>query len=493
MNMQSQKSHEVWTEERLRTQYAESEDVRIRSFDFGEKADTRVILAYADGLCDDIEIDKIVIPKLAEHYDKQGNFLQPLTPLTTILPIQSFENGSSPDKVDEILFEGSLIFLFVKEEALYSLGLSNRPQRQPNDSNTEISIKGPRDCFVEDIVVNIALVRKRIRSRSLHVEYHTLGVRTRTKVGLLYMYDIISPKLLNELRKRLDSIHLDGIYSINQLEEMLVGSKFKILPLLDFTGRPDYIVSSLLAGRFVLIVDGIPMVLSGPAGLTYIMKSPEDVHFNYVYISFSRIIRIFSLFISIFLPGIWVSLVAFHPDQIPFRMMATIAISRLGLPLSSQMEMFILLMLLEIFREAGVRLPSSIGQTLTSIGALIIGDAAIRAGLVSPSVVVVGAVTAVSSVTLVNQTLSTMVSILRLIFFFLASFLGMYGLILGVIIMIAYMSSLRSFGVNYLAPLSPLRLHEVASSFLRVPWTLLKKRPKSLNTIDRDREGEEGQ
>ncbi|MNZ96190.1 Spore germination protein XA [compost metagenome] len=229
------------------------------------------------------------------------------------------------------------------------------------------------------------------------------------------------------------------------------------------------------------------MVIVGPAGLSLLLKSPEDIHFNYAYVSFARLIRIVSLFFSIFLPALWVSLMAFHQDQIPFRIMATISVSRLGLPFPSQIEMFILLMLLEIFREAGVRLPNAIGQTLTSIGGLIIGDAAIRAGLVSPSVVVIGAITAVSSVTLVNQSLTSIVSIMRFFFFFAACFLGMYGVILGIVLFIAYMASQKSFGVNFLAPLSPLLIRTLIPSFLRLPWFMLKRRPGSLEPQDKDR------
>jgi hypothetical protein len=221
------------------------------------------------------------------------------------------------------------------------------------------------------------------------------------------------------------------------------------------------------------------------------MKSPEDIHFNYVYISFARIIRQVSLFLSVTLPGFWVSLAAFHQDQIPFRMMATISGTRLGLPLSAQMEMFILLMLLEIFREAGVRLPSYIGQTLTVVGGLIIGDASIRAGFVSPSVVVVGAITAVTSVTLVNQSLSTVVSVLRLGIFLVASFIGMYGLILSLILFVAYLSRLQSFGVPYLTPLTPIHLRDLASSYLRLPWFKMRFRPTPIQPNDPDHQGDE--
>ncbi|SFK13227.1 spore germination protein [Brevibacillus centrosporus] len=383
--------------------------------------------------------------------------------------------------------EGDLFLFFVNEFRFYRMHLNCVPKRPPEESSTEISIKGPKDGFTEDITTSVALIRKRIRSHSLHVEEFVIGKRTKTKVALLYFTDIISPKILAEVKTRLTSIVTDGLYSINQLEEALTGSKLKILPLIEYTGRTDFCVNALLAGRFVLVLDGNPMVLVGPAGLSLILKSPEDIHFNYTYISFARVIRIFSLFLSVFLPAVWVALMAFHQDQLPFRIMATIAVSRLGLPFSSQIEMFILLMLLEIFREAGIRLPNAIGQTLTSIGGLIIGDAAIRAGLVSPSVVVVGAITAICSVTLVNQSLSSVSSILRFFFFFLACFLGMYGVILGIVLFVAYMASQRSFGVSYLAPLSPLFLKTVVQSFLRVPWEMLRRRPTSIRTQDDDR------
>jgi hypothetical protein len=252
-------------------------------------------------------------------------------------------------------------------------------------------------------------------------------------------------------------------------------------------------VNALLAGRFVLIIDGNPLTLVGPATFNIIMKSPEDMHFGFLYVSFVRLIRLFSFWMSILLPGLWVALTAFHQDQIPFQLMATVASSRQGLPFSAQMEMFILLLLLEIFREAGVRLPSAIGQTLTVIGALVIGDAAIRAGLVSPSVVVVGSITAVMGVTLVNQTLSSIVSVLRFFMFLISSFIGMYGLILAMILLLFYMSRIKSFGVPYLAPISPLNSKDILKAYVRLPWSKMRNRPAVLDPIDPDHQKEDGQ
>nr|WP_308424679.1 spore germination protein [Paenibacillus aceti] len=308
----------------------------------------------------------------------------------------------------------------------------------------------------------------------------------------LYGY-ILDPNVLNEVRKRIKRIDVDGLFSVNQLEEALSDVKYPIFPLLDTTGRPDYAVNALLAGRFVIVIDGNPLTLIGPATFGLVLKSPEDVHFGFQYVSFVRLIRLFSFWMSILLPGLWVALTAFHQDQIPFQLMATISSSRQGLPFSAQMEMFILLLLLEIFREAGVRLPTSIGQTLTVIGALVIGDAAIRAGLVSPSVVVVGSITAVMGVTLVNQTLSSIVSVLRFVIFLISSFVGMYGLILSMLLLLFYMSRAKSFGVPYLAPLSPPNFKDILKGYLRLPWNKMRSRPDSLNPIDPDHQGEDAQ
>jgi len=490
MNGQTETRTENWNEERLRALFVGSSDVKIQACHFGEQVKADVVIAYAEGLSHTADIGKFILPELNRLFKEQGSFKDPIIHLSNVLSITEFAEVSE-DTLAEALFQGDLLVIFTEENKVAFVSIADKPTRQPYESSTEISVKGPRDGFVEDITVNIALIRKRMRSPSLHVDNVTLGRRTKTRIGLLFCYDIVNPKILDDIRSRLKKIDIDGIISISQLEEMLTDSKFKLLPIMDFTGRPDYAVQSLLSGRIVLIVDGLPMVLIAPAGLTFILKSPEDAHFNYAYVSFARIIRGISLFLSIFLPAIWVALVSFHQDQIPFQMMATISVTRLGLPLSSHMEMFLLLTLLEIFREAGVRLPNAIGQTLTSIGGLIIGDAAIRAGLVSPSVVVVGAITAVSGVTLVNQTLSTQVSILRLFFFILSAILGMYGVILGMVLLIGYMGSMNSFGVSYLSPFSPLSVKELIISFLRLPWDKINKRPAGLKTVDSDKTKED--
>jgi len=482
--------NEPWTEQRLKDVFARMSDVNFQSYQMNEEPESHVVMLLAEGVSDSSMISKVVLPGLANLYDDGLLNESQAVKWTGDLPMNPLDRFAQPEELVEVVFRGSLLVLIPAIQTLYAIDLADPPKRVPSESNTEISIKGPRDGFVEEIGTNVGLIRKRVKSDSLCYETFVLGTRTKTRVGLLYFGDILNPAVLKEVRKRLQQIDIDGLYSIGQLEEMISDYKYSVLPLLDFTGRPDYALSSLLAGRFVILLDGNPFVLIGPSNLTLLLKSPEDIHFNFFYVSFARSIRLIGLLLTLLLPGVWVALMAFHQDQIPFRMMATISVSRLGLPLSPQMEFFILLLLLEIFREAGVRLPNSIGQTLTVVGGLVIGDAAIRAGLVSPSVVVVGAITAVTGATLVNQTLSTTVSIVRLFIFLLGCILGMYGVILGVVLFAAYTSRLQSFGVPFMTPYSPLRIKELLSAFLKVPWKHIAKRPSSLATTDSDHQPE---
>jgi len=481
-----------WSLDRLQALYMNSDDVIIRNFQLNADEQSEIAFIFCEGLTDTVQLGKTIMPELEEMYKVMKGFSAlNSSSLYGALPMLPVNPGVTAEKLSEWLFEGYLIMLFPTSGSLFRMNINNRPERSPEESSTEISIKGPKDGFVESLSMNVALIRKRVRSQSLCFESCVIGRRTKTKVGILYFNDILDPNLLIELRKRLNKIDIDGLYSIHQLEEALSDDKLSIFPLLDYTGRPDKAVSTLLSGRFVIIVDGNPHVLIGPANFTLLIDSPEDIHFNFQYVTFARLIRLLSFIVSIILPGTWVALSAFHPDQIPFRLMATIASARIGLPFSGQVELLILILMLEMFREAGVRLPSTIGQTLTVVGGLIIGDAAIRAGLVSPSVVVVGAITAVSGVTLVNQSLSGAVSVIRLIIFFFASFLGMYGLVISIILLIGYMSRLSSFGVPFLAPLSPPVFRDLVSVIFRLPSSMQKKRPQALHTIDKDRQGDE--
>jgi hypothetical protein len=376
-------------------------------------------------------------------------------------------------KMDEVvkhLFSGSLIVFQEGQPFFHAFDISKIPQRNPQESNTEVSIKGPKDSFTEEMNVNIALIRKRMKSEQLYSESFTLGSLSKTDVSLLYLNDKTNQNLIQEVRKRLTDFSGEGIVSSGQLEQWLSDNSLTLFPLFDYVTRPDYVIESMLRGRFILIVNGSPTVLIGPINIFELVKSPEDVHFPYYFVLFGRFIRLIGLSVAMFLPGFWVSLASVNIDQLPFALLATVVVSREGLPLPIGLESIFILGLFELLREAGVRMPTILGQTVSIVGGIIIGDAAIRAGLASPTMIVVIALTAVASYTLVNQSLVGTVSIIRVYTLILSIFLGIYGLVIGIFSILIYLSNLESFKIAYLEPIASLRFKEFLAALFVNPF-----------------------
>ncbi len=468
--------------------FAKCADVKVETFQFAT-TDSPVPISffYCDGLIDARMYRQIVFSDLQKKFSMYSS-LEELEQHRT-LPLQPIDSPIDLKEIERELFTGKLIITLDKYNRAFLLDISDPPNRSPEESNTEISIKGPKDGFTESVSTNIALIRKRLRSESMWNESFTIGLRSQSQVALLYINDIIDPTLVEDVRLRLTNISVDALVSSSQLGEALGDSSYALFPLLDYIGRPDYVVQSLLRGRFIIFIEGSPMALIGPTNLLMTLKSPEDAHFPFYFVTFERILRLLGLIVSIFTPGLWTALIAFNVEQLPFPLLATVTTARLGLPLSSSMEMFLMLGLFEIFREAGVRLPKAVGQTVAVVGGLIVGDASIRAGLGSPTTLVVAAVTAVATFTLVNQSLSGTVSVLRIFVLVLSSFLGMYGFFLSLLSIVLYLSTQESFGLPYLAPISPPTFEDMLKSLIAIPLKSMKKRPKILHTTDSTRQG----
>jgi hypothetical protein len=367
------------------------------------------------------------------------------------------------------------------------LNAANFPKRSPEESNTEVSIRGPRDGFVESIDDNLALVRKRLKTLSLKSVTYTMGARSHTRVCLLYLEDVINKEILSSIQTKLANIEVDIVTSSNQIEEYIYDKTWSLFPLTDYMGRPDYVVEAVNQGRFAIIVDGSPSCIIGPTSINSLLNSPEDSNLNFFYISAEKILRIVAVFTTLLLPGFWAALTSHHLDQLPFPMLATISISRIGLPLSTGIEMIIMLLLFELFKEAGIRLPKAVGQTVAVLGGLIVGDAAIRAGLTSPTMLVVVAITAISSYTLVNQNLSSNILILRFVILIFSMILGLFGFFLCVLFLGNYLVSLRSFNQPYISILANPNLGDFIKTIIRIPDKWNKKRNLAFHPEDIER------
>ncbi|WP_238392689.1 spore germination protein [Paenibacillus antri] len=473
------------TPDSIREMFRDTDDFMMRRYELGERERPAVVyLLYCDGMIKTMQINEIVLPQLERLLPETEGGMR----LENKWDVKRLQKEDLLRQV----FSGQLIIYIERYGTLYGMDLADIPQRPPQESSTEMAIKGPRDAFVEELATNVALVRKRLRSNSLCCERFTIGKRSQTGVALLYIPDIANPETIEEARKRLRGIDVDILMGSSPLEEMISDHSYSLFPLVSYTTRPDFVVDALVRGRFAVVADGAPTAVIAPGNLFFMLRSAEDAYFPYLASSFGLIFRYFGLLISLLLPGFYIAATSYNVDQLPYPLLATIGLSRIGLPFPGPLEAFLMVGMFEVFREAGERLPKAVGSTVAVVGGIVVGEAAIRAGLASTTLIVVAAITGVASFTLVNQTLVFAVSISRIFIMICSSFLGMYGYMLSIMGVLLYLASLSSFGLPYLAPLSPVTWKDVILVFSRVPWVKKNKRPDMLDTVDGTRQKKRG-
>ncbi|MFJ7954228.1 spore germination protein [Lysinibacillus sp. NPDC096418] len=456
-------------------EFSEQSDITISNkFYIYNHDQQEVIFIYCHSLIDSVLYFNSLLPNI-RHLAEKGN-LNDVKIINRYLEVKEINDFIT--KLGEInsgIFTGLLYFHHVQSDKLYSINIAKLPERSIDESNMEVSLRGPRDGFVENIDTNLSLIRMRLKSNNLLSKEYTLGNTSKTKVLLLYIDNIIKQDVLINVQNKLNNIKVDNIASSYHIEELLYDKTYTLFPLLDYTGRPDFVVNSLNKGRFAILVDGSPSCLIGPVNLLLTLKAPEDDQASFLFVSFSRILRVTSLLTSIFLPGFWIALTVHQLNQLPFPLLVSISASKIGLPVSSAFEILIMLIFFDLFREAGIRLPKAVGQTVAVLGGLIVGDAAIRAGFTSPSTLVVGALTVISSYTLINQNILGNVFLLRVATLITATFFGMYGFVLSVLFLLTYISSLESFGHPYLSTLYKVNVPNLIKGFLKMPFRITNK------------------
>ena len=350
--------------------------------------------------------------------------------------------------------------------------------RNVTEPETESVVRGPRDGFVESIRTNTSLIRRRIRSTRLKTESMTIGVLSKTPVTVMYIDGIVYDGLVDEIKQRLERIDTDYAASDGIIESFIEDTPKTIFPLMRATERPDSVAAALAEGQAAIIVDTSPFVLLAPATFPQFLNSPEDYYHNWVYGTFTRILRFIALNIALLLPSLYVAIVTYHQEMIPTPLLITLADTRAGVPFPAFVEAILMEITFEILREAGVRLPKQVGQAVSIVGALVIGDAAVSAGLVSPAMVIVVALTAIASFTIVNISGSNAIRMLRFPIIILAGTLGLYGIMIALMAILIHLVSLRSFGIPYLSPFSPLSLGDLKDSFVLFPRWANDTRPR---------------
>ncbi|MFD1929501.1 spore germination protein [Sporosarcina siberiensis] len=465
--------------------FQKSADVQFQEYTFN---DHKITFITCDAMVDSQLLNEVVVKRVSIFMDDLKDTSIDQDNLTQ-LHLPSFQQVKAKKDAISLVYTGHVLLYFEDVEILISSNIARKPNRSPEETKIGPPIKGPRDNFIEDISVNIALIRKRLPTNSLCVEKFELGKRSKTKVALLYFDDIASKEILYAIKKQLKKVDTDIVLSGDSLMEV-VNKSDKLFPRNDYTGRPDKAVQSIVKGRFLILVDGVAYAIITPVNLFLLLKAGEDLETSVIYSSLERLLRLLGMAIGILLPAFWLALTTFHQDQLPYQLLATVVQANTGLPLPSALEMILMVVMFELFRESGLRLPSALGGTIGVVGGLIIGDAAIRAGITSPAMIVIIATSTIATFTLVNQTLVTAVSVMRICFIFLTAFLGLFGFYMSFFLMVLYLSNIRVFGVPYINTSADLSWDTIKKSFLRLPPEAYKERPNEINPIDKTRTSE---
>ncbi|WP_274653068.1 spore germination protein [Paenibacillus humicola] len=396
-----------------------------------------------------------------------------------------YEAKTLQETVLAVLNGDTALFVEGTDNALVA-SIRGSETRNVGEPDTEVTVRGPREGFVESIQTNSTLLRRKIKSADLKFEPMRIGTITKTDIYVVYLKGIAADGVVREVKQRLAKIETDSILESGYVESFIEDAPFSLFGTVGNSEKPDIVSAKLLEGRVAILIDGTPFVLTVPYLFVEAFQNSEDYYSRPYYATFIRSLRWFAFMLSVFLPSAYVAVTTFHQELLPSRLLISIAASKEGTPFPAIIEALMMQIIFEILREAGIRLPRPVGQTVSIVGALVLGEAAVSAGLIGAPMVIVVSLTAISS--FVVPALTDALSIARLILIVLAGFAGQFGIMLGIAGILTHLCSLRSVGVPYLTPLTPARLSDMKDVWIRAPWWAMRKRPLGLETKDKIRQ-----
>jgi spore germination protein len=467
--------------------FINSDDIVKRHFLIGNQI--KATCYYIQGLCNTIALDVDVLKPLIQlqtskmkQWQHSNDLLEQVT--EEVLTVASYSVYDSFDEALLPFMSGDTLLIVDGVKKLIILATRGFESRSIEEPQSEIVIRGPRDGFTETLQTNIVLLRRRVRDTNLKVQKGELGRRSKRDFAILYIEGIANDDLIEEVRYRVACVDTDDVPETGTLEQLIEDNVLSPFPQITHTERPDKTASFLMNGQVILLVDGTPFALIVPVTFQQLLKSPEDYYERWLIGSLIRALRYFAAFISLFLPSLYIAMVSFHQGMIPTPLALSIAGSREGVPFPAFVEAMVMEVTFELLREAGNRLPRPIGQTVGIVGGIIIGDAAVQAGIVSPVMVIVVALTAISSFALPSYSVSISFRILRFVVMIAAGIFGLYGIIIVYILINIHLVGLRSFGTFYLSPFAPYRFLDWLDLVIRAPMSLLRLRTDEPRTLD---------
>lgn len=435
-------------------------------------------IVYCDGVVNSDTINEnIVKPLMLSENIPSGQGL-PENLMEQVIQINDINRTDKMrDIVEAVTYGDTVLFAEGMNKALIlnSKGFTTRAISEPDN---EKILSGPREGFSESLMQNLSMLRRKVRSNELKMKFYTFGRVTRTKACICYVDRIVNPKILKELYRRLDTIDIDAVLDSNYITELIKDAALSPFRTTGYTERPDVVVGKLLEGRIALFLDGTPVVLTLPYLFIENFQSSEDYYLNFYYTSLSRLLRICGFFLTILVPGFYVAIVAFHHEMLPTSLLINVAVERKSVPLPAALEAFIMLVVFDILRETGIRMPTNTGQALSIVGALVIGQAAVNAKLVAAPMIIVVALTGITN--LLVPKMNAPVIYIRMFLLAAATTFGLFGLILGIAMVAIHILNLYSFGIPQVSLKGNLQFQEVKDTFMRAPWQQMITRTKGI-------------
>ncbi|WP_129731000.1 spore germination protein [Ectobacillus funiculus] len=471
-----------------------SSDITIRLFYSGVANDFEMAVIYIKGLTDINVINNDIMKSLMSDAEKKSiagraecNLLAMIK--DRILSVSNITDIDNMDMLLSALFSGNTVILVDGWKQGISASSSKWEGRGVEEPSSQSVIRGPKEGFVESLGINIALLRRKIKSPNLWVVDRKIGRVTQTDVAVMYVKGIANDKVVEEVLERLDNIDTDSILESGYIEEFIQDETFTPFPTIANSERPDTVAGAILEGQIAILVDGTPFVLLAPVTFFRFFNASEDYYQRYDIASFLRILRYMSFLISILLPSLYIAITTFHQEMLPTTLLISLAAQREGVPFPAFVEAMAMEITFEVLREAGIRMPKAIGSAISIVGALVLGQAAVQAGLVSAAMVIVVSFTAISNFIAPAFNMSIAARLIRFGFMFLAATLGLFGVMSGLIALLIHLAGLRSFGIPYLMPLSPLIPANLKDLLVRVPWWAMLKRPRLYSQENNVRQG----
>lgn len=468
----------------IKSLLVDNSDYVFRQFDAGQ---WKAAIIYIDGMSDKVLLNDYVMESLMRFSEMdEVNYVSEIA--DKVLTLTDFRKVDKMKDAVNASLAGEALLILEGLDYIYVVASRAWPARGVGEPSSETVIRGARDGFTDTIRFNTALVRRRIRDTRLRIKATQVGARSKTDVAIIYIDDIAKKDLVQDVENRINKIDIDAILDSAYIEQLIEDNKYSPFPQIQSTERPDVVSAALYEGRVAILVDNSPFALIVPATLPCFFQSPDDYYQKWMHASGIRILRTLALIMALVIPALYVAVSTFHTSIIPAKLAYSIAASRAGVPFPAFIEALIMEISVALLVEAVIRLPKPIASTIGIVGGLVVGQAAVSAGIVSPIMMIVLGLTSMTTFLTPNYSVVLALRMARIILILMASGLGIFGIVIGMLLLLIHLIRLESFGTPYLAPFVNTHKSDLKDMFLRYPFQFFKDRPKYLRPNDKIRQ-----